>query len=104
MPDYDKELLTHEKMGVDFNRASESLKSAEETLKNIVNWRLDKITEALLKRIQELEIKNGQMLWPVRAALSGQEFSPGAFELAWTLGKEETIKRIEEALKKLQNT
>ncbi len=101
--DYSKELLTHEKMGVDFNRASESLKSAEETLKNISSWRLNKITESLLKRIQELEIKNGQMLWPLRAALSGQEFSPGAFELAWALGKEETIKRIEEALKKLQN-
>lgn len=101
IPQYDKELLTHEKMGVDFNRATESLKSAKETLEKVDNWSLNALTQSLLQKIQELNIKNGQMLWPLRAALSGQEFSPGAFELAWTLGKEETIKRLETALKKL---
>jgi glutamyl-tRNA synthetase len=48
-------------------------------------------------------MKNGQILYPVRIALSGQETTPGgATELACVLGKTETIKRIENAINKLK--
>lgn len=42
-----------------------------------------------------------QTLWPLRVALSGREKSPDPFTLADLLGKEETLLRVEEALKKL---
>ncbi len=42
----------------------------------------------------------GQVLWPLRFALSGKEKSPNPFTLAHILGKEITLKRIETALKK----
>ena len=46
-----------------------------------------------------MEIKNGQMFWPVRTALSGEPTSPcGASELAELLGKEESIARIEKGI------
>jgi hypothetical protein len=34
----------------------------------------------------------------MRVALSGEEFSPGAFELAYILGREESIRRIKRLL------
>lgn len=56
-----------------------------------------------MKALAEKEgLKNGQILYPVRIALSGRETTPGgATELAVILGKEETLKRISEALQKL---
>lgn len=43
----------------------------------------------------------GIMLWPMRAALSGQKASPGPFEIAEILRKDETLKRLQHALEKL---
>ena len=42
---------------------------------------------------------NGDILWPLRVALSGREASPGPLEIAETLGKEKTINRIKNAIK-----
>ncbi len=36
----------------------------------------------------------GQILWPLRAILTGREYSPGAFEVATILGKDETMRRL----------
>ena len=48
-------------------------------------------------------IKNGQMLWPIRTALSGKPASPGgASELAEILGREETLKRINTGISMLE--
>lgn len=44
---------------------------------------------------------NGDTLWPLRVALSGQEKSPGPFELLWALGKENALPRIAQAVKML---
>ena len=42
------------------------------------------------------------MLWPLRIAISGQESTPGgAFEIAYLLGKDETLRRVHAALEKL---
>ena len=41
------------------------------------------------------------VLWPMRVALSGKDTSPDPFTLAGLLGKETTLSRIEQALKKL---
>jgi len=43
----------------------------------------------------------GEIFWPLRAALSGQIASPGPFEIMDVLGREESLKRIEIAVKKL---
>lgn len=46
-------------------------------------------------------LNKGQYLWPLRAILTGLSYSPGAFEVAEVLGKEETLKRLKKALKTL---
>ncbi len=42
----------------------------------------------------------GPVLWPLRFALSGKDKSPNPFTLAAILGKDSTLKRIDEALNK----
>lgn len=44
----------------------------------------------------------GEVLWPLRYALSGKDRSPDPFELSFILGKETTLKRIENAISKLK--
>jgi glutamyl/glutaminyl-tRNA synthetase len=50
----------------------------------------------------EGKIDRGQLLWPMRVALSGKEKSPGPFEIAEILGKTETLKRIQKAINRLK--
>ncbi len=45
----------------------------------------------------------GDVLWPLRMALTGQERSPDPFVSAGLLGKEEALKRIDTALSKLSS-
>ena len=52
--------------------------------------------------IKELEMKNGQVLWPIRTAISGKQFTPGgAIEIAFILGKDETLRRIQVGIDRL---
>lgn len=59
---------------------------------------MESLNDPIISAIAEVGKKNGQVLWPLRVALSGEEFSPGAFELAAILGRDETIRRIERVL------
>jgi len=43
----------------------------------------------------------GDVLWPMRYALSGKEKSPDPFDLAHYLGKDETLQRIKQAINML---
>ena len=44
------------------------------------------------------DCKLGQLLWPLRAAMTGLPYSPGAFEVAEALGKKTVMKRIAAAM------
>ena len=100
-PNYSKELLTHEKMGVDLTWAKKSLEESQKDLEKLDNWKISEIKNVLTKIVERFACKNGQVFWPLRAALSGLEFSPGVFEVMYTLGKKESIERIKKALAKL---
>jgi len=43
----------------------------------------------------------GQVLWPIRVALSGREKSPDPFTLIYILGKNESMARLKSAMEKL---
>ena len=49
----------------------------------------------------ESKWKLGQLLWPLRVALTGLPYSPGAFEVAVVLGKEKTLERLKKAAKEI---
>ncbi len=104
LPEYDKGLLTHEKMNVDLEMAKTALERSLKVLSGFDGFESEEeIQKTMLKLIEEVGVKNGQILWPVRAALTGMQFSPGAFEVIWVLGKSETENRINKALSKLEN-
>lgn len=48
------------------------------------------------------EVGRGEVLWPMRVALSGRERSPDPFSIAHILGREETISRIKTACDKIK--
>ena len=52
--------------------------------------------------VERNELTNGDLFWPVRVALSGKEKSPSPVELLVAIGKEESLKRIEKAIRKLK--
>jgi glutamyl-tRNA synthetase len=61
-----------------------------------------RIHDDIMRLPEALAMKNGQVLWPMRVALSGKETTPGgAFELADILGKEESLKRLNFSLNRL---
>ncbi len=102
LPDYDISLYVHKKMKTDTSNSLESLKGALPVLENLTSWANDEIYSALTELAAKLGIKNSQMLWPIRTALSGKDVTPGgATELAEILGKEESLRRITAGIKKL---
>ena len=62
------------------------------------DWELDNIEKILLDVAGE---KRGDLLFPLRAALTGQERSPSPFEVAWVLGKAVALSRIRIAIKSI---
>lgn len=99
LPAYNKELLTHQKMGVNFEMAVSSLRESQKDLSALEDWSTqESLKQTLIKTVERLGVKNGQIFWPLRVALTGLEFSPGVFETAWVLKKEETLSRINLAI------
>ncbi len=62
-------------------------------------WTNENLFASAKKLVAKGSWKLGQLLWPLRAALTGLPFSPGATEVAVALGKEETLKRLANAQK-----
>ncbi|WP_407393330.1 glutamate--tRNA ligase [Anaerotignum lactatifermentans] len=103
LPEYGTELYTHKKMKTNDEIALSSLEAALPVLENLADWNTTSIHDALMALVGELGIKNGQLLWPVRTALSGEPTSPGgAMELADILGKEESLRRIRKGIELLK--
>ncbi len=104
LPDYNVDLYVHKKMKSSVDTSREYLPQAWGVLGEIEpkDWNEEVIHEKLLGLANSLSVKNGQVLWPVRVALSGKPVSPGgAIELATLLGKEETLARIDFGMEKL---
>ena len=108
LPDYDTAIYCHKKMKTDKDNSRENLKKIiayfkenEDVLKS--KWVSSELYAALCELAAACEVKNSQILWPVRTALSGKEVSPGgATELAEILGYDETVRRLEIGLEKLE--
>jgi glutamyl-tRNA synthetase len=104
LPDYGAELYTHKKMKTNTENSLANLKHALTVLYGLNLWDLTHIHDALAGLVESLGIKNGQMLWPVRTALSGKPSSPcGAAELCALLGKDESLKRIQMGIALLES-
>ena len=55
-----------------------------------------------MEAIPQSGMKNATVLWPLRIAITGRAATPGgAFEMAYLLGRDETMKRLDAAMAKL---
>jgi len=100
-PDYEPEQLKWKKQK-DLEGTKRHLTQVRDAL-NLLDE--NKFTaENIKKTIWQYAEKEGRgdVLWPMRFALSGKEKSPDPFSLAGIFGKELTISRINHALIKLQ--
>ncbi len=61
-------------------------------------WTKESLERILKEAIVRDALGTGETLWPLRVALTGRAMSPGPFEVAAVLGKEETLARIDSAL------
>lgn len=102
LPDYDNSLYTHKKMKTNEETSLEVLQWILPVLESLETWTEGAIHEALFQLIAEKEVKNGFVLWPLRVAVSGKQFTPGGgIEICAILGKEESLKRIRKGIEKL---
>ena len=105
LPEYTTDLYVHKKMKSTVETSLENLEKVLPVLESIdeKDWTMDNIHDKVFELIKSLEIKNGQMLWPIRTALSGKSFTPGgAFEIAILIGKEESLKRMHKGIELLK--
>ena len=96
-------MYTHKKMKTNPEISLEVLNKVIPVLEGFDNYTNDALYELLCGFAKENGYKNGQILWPVRTALSGKQMTPaGATEILEVLGKEESMKRLHAAVEKLE--
>ncbi|MEX1112015.1 MAG: glutamate--tRNA ligase [Candidatus Andersenbacteria bacterium] len=61
------------------------------------------LQERIMEWIDTNELGRGDTLWPLRFALTSQQYSAGPFEITAALGKNETLKRLQSAITKLED-
>lgn len=102
-PSYSNDLFINKKMKTDPTIALKSLQASYEALKTQEDWSEEALHTTLLALPAKLEMKNGQVLFPLRLAITGMQFTPGgAIEISSILGKEETLRRLELSIQQLQ--
>lgn len=102
--EYSNDLFFNKKMKTNAETALPALEAVLPVLESIgeANWTEETIHAAVFAEIEKLGVKNGWVLLPMRAALSGKAMTPGGgIELAAILGRNDTIARIKKALDQL---
>ena len=104
LPEYDLALYTHKKMKTNPEIALQALGLCRPVLEGIPadEWTEQELHDRLMEAIAQSGMKNGQALWPLRIAISGLASTPGgAMEIAYLLGREETLRRVDKAMARL---
>jgi glutamyl-tRNA synthetase len=103
LPDYSPALYVSKKMKTDERISLESLQAILPLLESITRWDHETLHRAIFSLIEKRGVKSGVILWPLRTALSGKQFTPGGgVELADTLGREESLRRIRKGIELLE--
>ena len=96
-------MYPHKKMKTNPEISLEVLQKILPVLENQEDYCKEALYEFVWGFAKENGYKNGQMLWPIRTALSGKQMTPaGATEILEVLGKEDSICRLKAAVETLQ--
>ncbi|HEY3413388.1 MAG TPA: glutamate--tRNA ligase [Armatimonadota bacterium] len=77
--------------------AKEILSAAADALEATADWSFESVESAVRGLIETRGVKPGEVIHPVRAAVTGRTVGPGLFETIHVLGKAETIRRLRNA-------
>ena len=100
--EYDINIYTNKKAKTTPEIAKNSLELAIPVLETVTEVNNDNVFAALAKIAGDNGLKNITVMYPIQVALSGKERTPGgATMIAQILGKEETLKRLHDAISKL---
>ncbi len=103
LPDYDLNLYTNKRQKTTPESALAVLEDLLEPLRGLEDFSEEGLRALVSGYIEGKGLKNGAVLWPLRIALSGKEATPGgAYEIGYLLGKDESLKRLETAVARLQ--
>lgn len=104
LPDYSTDLYVSKKMKTNEETSLEILRQILPVMEAMDDFSDEAVHTAMFDLIAKLGVKNGYLLWPLRIALSGKQFTPGGgVEIAAILGKEESLKRLKKGIEKLEN-
>lgn len=92
---YPKEMLKWKEMND--SQIIQSLEISLMILSQVEDFNSENIQKELFKEAEKMENK-GNLLWPLRVALTGKTSSAPPFSIAELLGKEKTIERIKKAI------
>ncbi len=102
LPEFSSDLYVNKKQKSTLESAKTALAAALPLLEGIGDWTEAELHDRVMEAIPGLGMKNGQFLWPLRIAISGQQSTPGgAFEIAYLLGRDETLRRLRLALERI---
>lgn len=105
VPEYDVSMYSHKKMKTNEESSLAVLKDLLPLLESQEDFSNDALYNLLSAYVQEKGVKNGYVMWPVRTAVSGKQSTPGgATEIMELLGREESVRRIRQAIDKLSNS
>jgi len=97
--EYDKNIYVNKKMKTDLEVSLASLRLIYERLSVQEDFSNDALFASLSELASKNGMKNSQILWPLRTSVTGRETSPGgATEIASILGKQETLRRVSDAV------
>ena len=104
VPEYDASMYCHKKMKTNEETSLTVLKEALPVLEAQEDYTNDPLFASLSEFVKEKGYKNGYVMWPLRTAVSGKQMTPaGATEIMEIIGKEETLRRVNAAIEKLEN-
>ena len=104
LPEYDIALYNNKKMKTNAETSLDALKKILPVLEGLENFTQESVHDELFRLIEQEGVKNGVILFPLRVALSGKQFTPGGgVELAVILGKQDSIARIKKGIELLEN-
>ncbi len=104
LPEYDISMYAHKKMKTTVESSLEVLRELLPLLAQTQDYSNDGLYQLLLSYVEKKGCKNGYVMWPVRTAVSGKQMTPaGATEIMELLGKEETLRRIQRGIEKIEN-
>ena len=101
---FDLNMFENQKNKLDKAQSLQILQDILPKLENLQDWTVENINAILSEYASQKEYKIGKVMWPIRIGITGSMVTPGgSAEMAYLLGKSETIKRLNNCVSRLKN-